>query len=80
MDVSFSGLPQSFRYQHRLVDEKKSGWLVSLTILELSVSAPTSGRLQPRIRRNGAKWRNKGRNVSWRNVSLQRKSGLDYGT
>ena len=28
---------------------------------------------------NGAGRRNKGRNVSWRNRSLQRKPGLDYG-
>ena len=44
-----------------------------------SVSTPTSGRLQPRTRGNCARQRNKGRNVSWRNGSLQRKSGLDYG-
>ena len=36
------------------------------------------GRLQPRTRGNGAGRRNKGRNVSWRNGSLQKKSGLDY--
>ena len=34
-----------------------------------------SGRLQPRTRGNGAKRRN----ISWRNGSLQRKPGLDYG-
>ena len=28
---------------------------------------------------NGAGRRNKGRDVSWRNESLQRKPGLDYG-
>ena len=28
---------------------------------------------------NGAGRRNKGRNISWRNRSLQRKPGLDYG-
>ena len=50
-------------------------WMTS----ELSVSTPTSGRLQPRTRRNGARRRNKGRNVSWRNGSLQRKLGLDFG-
>ena len=27
----------------------------------------------------GAERRNKGRNISWRNGSLQRKPGLDYG-
>ena len=32
-----------------------------------------------RTRGNGAGRRNKGRNVSWRNGSLQRKSGLDDG-
>ena len=36
-------------------------------------------RLQPRTRANGAGRRNKGLNVSWRNGSLQRKPGLDYG-
>ena len=30
-------------------------------------------------RRNGAERRNKGRNVSWRKGSLQKKLGLDYG-
>ena len=33
---------------------KKSGWGVSWTISELSASTPTSGRLQPRTRGNGA--------------------------
>ena len=47
--------------------------------LKPSASTSTSGRLQPRTRRNGAGRRNKGRNVSWRNGSLQRKSGLDCG-
>ena len=46
---------------------------------ELSVSTPTRKRLQSRTRGNGARRRNKGRNVSWRNGSLQRKPGLDYG-
>ena len=46
---------------------------------ELSVSIPTSGQLQPRIREDGARRRNKGRNVSWRNEPLQRKFELDYG-
>ena len=42
---------------------------------ELSVSMPTSGRVQPRTRGNGARRRNKERNVAWRNGSLQRNSG-----
>ena len=46
---------------------------------EFSASTPTSGRLQPSTRGNGAGRRNKGRNVSWRNGSLQSKPGLDYG-
>ena len=33
---------------------KKSGWGVSWTTSELSASTPTSGRLQPRTRGNGA--------------------------
>ena len=45
--------------------------------LRVSASTPTSGRLQPRTRGNGAERRNKGRNISWRNESLQRKPGLD---
>ncbi|CAM9574765.1 unnamed protein product [Ascophyllum nodosum] len=36
-------------------------------------------RLQPRTRGNGAERQNKGRNISWRNGSLQRKPRLDYG-
>ena len=44
-----------------------------------SASTPTSGQLQPRTRGNGAERRNKGRDISWRNGSLQRKPGLDYG-
>ena len=59
--------------------KKSSGWGVSWTTSELSASTPTSGRLQPRTRENGAERRNKGRNISWRNGSLQRKPGLDYG-
>ena len=47
--------------------------------LELLTSTPTSGRLQPRTRGNGAEPQNKGRNISWQNGSLQRKSRLDYG-
>ena len=58
---------------------KKSGWGVSWTISEISASTPTSGRLQPRKRGNGAGRRNRGRNLSWRNGSSQRKPGLDYG-
>ena len=45
---------------------------------ELSVSTPTKGRLQPRTRGNSARRQKMGRNVSWQNGSLQRKSGLDY--
>ena len=37
---------------------------------EPSTSTPTSGRLQPRTRGNGAGRRNKGRNVLWRKDSL----------
>ena len=58
---------------------KKSGWGVSWTTSELSVSTPTSGRLQPRTRGNGARRRKRGRNVSCRNGPLQIKLGLDYG-
>ena len=47
------------------------------TTSELSASTPISGRLQPRTRGNGTRRRNKERNVSWRNGSLQKKSGLD---
>ena len=46
---------------------KKGGFGVFWTTSELSVSASTSERLQPRARGNGARRRNKGRNVSWRN-------------
>ena len=38
----------------------------------------TSGRLQPRTRGNGVRRRNKGRDISWRNGPLKKKSGLDY--
>ena len=58
---------------------KNSGWGVSWTTSELSASTPTSGRLQPRTRENGAERQNKGRNTSWQNRSLQRKPGMDYG-
>ena len=54
--------------------EKECGWSVSWTTSESSASTLTSGRLQPRTRGNGAGRRNKGRNVSWRNGSLQRNS------
>ena len=57
----------------------EGGWGVSWTASELLVSTPTSGRLQPRTRRNGARWWNKGRDVLWRKGSLQRMAGLDYG-
>ena len=57
---------------------RKSGYGVSWTTLKLSVSTPTSGQSQPRTRGNDARRRNKRRNVSWRNRSLQKKPGLDY--
>ena len=44
--------------------KKKSGWGVSWTTSELLASTPTSGRLQPRTRGNGAERRDKGRNIS----------------
>ena len=47
---------------------KKSGWGVSWTTSELSASTPTSRRLQPRTKGNGER-RNKGRNISWQNIS-----------
>ena len=78
-------LPKYVMFEERLEvagcvgGKKNSGWGVSWTTSELSVSKPTSGRLQPRTRGNGARRRKTGRNVSWRNRSLQRKSGLDYG-
>ena len=59
--------------------QEKGVWGVSWTTSELLVSTPTSGRLQPRTRRNSARRRDKGRSVSWRNGLLQRKSGPDYG-
>ena len=48
--------------------------------LRVSASRPTSGRLQPRTRGNGAERQNKGRNISWQNGSLQKKPRLDYGS
>ena len=39
-------------------------WMGCLwTASELSVSTPTSGRLQPRTRRNNVRWWNKGQNI-----------------
>ena len=38
---------------------EKSGWGVSWTTSELLASTPTSGRLQPRTRGNGAERQNK---------------------
>ena len=62
------------------VGGQEKEWMgVSGTTSKPSASTPTSGRLQPRMRGNGAGRRNKGRNVSWRNGSLQRKPELDYG-
>ena len=58
--------------------QEKSGWGVSWTASELLASTPTSGRLQPRTRGNGAGRRNKGWNISWQNGKLQRKPRLDY--
>ena len=58
--------------------KKSGGWGVSWTTSELSTSTPTSGRLQPRRRGNGAERQNKGRNISWQNWSLQKKTRLDY--
>ena len=40
---------------------------------------PTSGRLQPRTRGIGTERQNNGRDISWRNGSLQRKPRLGYG-
>ena len=59
--------------------QEKSGCGISWTTSELSASTATNGRLQPRTRGDGAERRNKGRNISWPNGSLQRKPGLDYG-
>ena len=42
--------------------QKSIGWGDSWMTLELLASTPTSGRLQPRMRGNGAERRNKGRN------------------
>ena len=59
---------------------KKKEWGVSSgTTSELSSSTSTSGRLEHMTRGNEAGRWNKGRNVSWRNGSLQRKPGMDYG-
>ena len=60
-------------------EKDKSGWGVSWTNSELSVSMPTCRRLQPRTRGHDARRRSKERNVLWRNGSLQRKPALDYG-
>ena len=45
---------------------KKSGWDVSWTTSELSSSTPTSGRLQPRMKGNGAERQNKARGGTFR--------------
>ena len=39
---------------------------------------PVCGRLQSKTRGDGAGRGNKGRNISWRNGSLQREATLDY--
>ena len=59
---------------------KRVDGVFSWTASELSASTPTSGGLQPRTRGNGAERQNKGRNISLRIESLQRKPRLDYGT
>ena len=59
--------------------QEKSEWSFSWTNSKLLVSTPTNGQLQPRTKENGARWWEKGRDVSWRNRSLQKKLGLDYG-
>ena len=61
------------------VGGQEKEWMGSWTTSELSASTPTSRRLQPRTRGNGAKRQNKGRNISWQNGSLQKKPRLDYG-
>ena len=43
---------------------EKIGWGVFWTTSELWASTPTSRRVQPRARGNGAERRNKGRNIS----------------
>ena len=56
------------------------GWMgCFLDDLKAFGITPTSGRLHSRTRKNGAGRRDKGRNVSWQNRSLQKKPGLDYG-
>ena len=59
--------------------QEKEWMSVSWTTSEVSAPTPTSGRLQPRARGNGAERWNKGWNISWRNGSLQKKPRLDYG-
>ena len=57
------------------VGEQEKRWVEGfLDDLRALLSARTIGRLQPRTRRNGTRRRNKGRNVSWRNGSLQIKT------
>ena len=63
------------RAKERIAQSKRARAVCFWTISELSASTPTSGRLQPRTRGNGAERRN----ISWRNGSLQRKPRLDYG-
>ena len=57
-------LPKCVVFGELVGMRKKSARGVSWTTTELSVSTPTSGRLQPRTRGNGTRWKNKGRNVS----------------
>ena len=63
------------RAKERIAQSKRARAVCFRTTSELSASTPTSGRLQPRTRGNGAERRN----ISWRNGSLQRKPRLDYG-
>ena len=48
---------------------------ISWTTSEASASTPTSGRLQPRTREDGAERWNKGRNISWQNDRCRESQG-----
>ena len=58
--------------------KKKSGWGVSWTTSDRSASTPTSGRLQPETRGNGAGQRNKRGGGKWIAAEKVTKPGLDY--
>ena len=59
---------------------QEKGWMgCFLDDLRAFGKTRTIGQLQPRMRDNCEERRNKGWNISWRNGSLQRKPGLDYG-